>query len=172
MIAAGWFLAGALAALAGVVLFGFWQYRKAARAPLPDVPPERRLHRPGPYRAKPEVDVEFLDEQDQVIGSVTVELMVKIAASGLLVTTTNHVDFHHTGPRVITIHAWQMWVGDDCLTTAIPPVRLGPNDTYRLLNLNIPIRLTNDIWFGPDNGGDDDPQPTPPLPSGQKERVR
>jgi hypothetical protein len=173
LFAVAWFLAGALAALVGVLCLGYWQYRKA-KGSQPNVlsSPEHRWERSGPYRAKPEVDVEFLDKDGQAIGSVTAELVVKVASSGLLITTTHYVDFLHTGPREVVIHAWQIWVGNESLTAPIPPVKLGPTDTYRLKNLNIPIRLTNDIWFGPGDGGDDDPQPTPPLPSGHKEKVR
>jgi hypothetical protein len=172
MIAAVWFFTGCLATLAGIVFTVLWQHRKAARAPLPTVPPERRIHRPGPYRAKPEVDVEFLDAQGQSVGSVTVELVVRIAASGLLIAAARPVYFLNDQFRVVVIHAWQLWIGDDCRVAPIEPVTLQAGDTYRLNGLNIPVRLDNDIWFGPDNGGEDDPQPTPPSPSGQKEKVQ
>jgi hypothetical protein len=134
---------------------------------------EQPMRRPGPYRAKPEVDVELLGAHGELLTSVPVELVVKIAATGLLVTTAGPIDFRIT--RQAVVHSWQFWLGDECLRSPqTHPAHVGAGDTFRLNSIEIPVKVGPGIWFGPgSNDGGDAPQPTPPLPqSGQKERVR
>jgi hypothetical protein len=122
--------------------------------------------RVGPFRGKPEVDVEFFNVAGDSCGSSTVGLGLRINDRGILIISDTRVGF--TAPRRMTLGGYRVWVGSDMLEAKIDPVPLARGDTY-LLALNLPIRIGRDIGHDPgrDHGP---PRPNPPLPQSDKLR--
>ena len=127
--------------------------------------PMTEKDRSGPFRGKPEVDVEFFDVHGNACGSSTVELGLRINDRGILIISETRVGF--TAQSELDVGGYRVWVGSDALDAKIDPVPVRLGDSY-MLALNLPIRLGRDIDHGPDDRGP--PRPNPPLPQTDKQR--
>jgi len=115
--------------------------------------------KPGPYRGKPEIDIEFLTADGEPVGTVTAPLEVVVSSQGLLVRTTGPVNFINRGPA-IHIAAWRVWVGDVVIESRLPNLTyLDTGYSYRINHINFPIKLIGDFDFT--NGGHRPNDPTP-----------
>lgn len=120
----------------------------------------------GPFRATPEVDVEFRDPDGEPVGIVTAMLVARIASRGLMVCTEAPVGF--MAPTKITIASWRIWIGDVCLDSQLPePAVVEQGDIYVMAEIQIPVILGRpDIenrWLGrpPDDSPPDPPRSEP-----------
>jgi hypothetical protein len=126
----------------------------------------------GPFRNKPEIDVELLDDEGQSIGQSTVELIVKINSKGIVVRNVAPVDVLIQKNSYLT--AWAVWVGDDRLESPVTPPRfLGAGDTFRFNNVLIPVTLNApNIRLDPNGRGPIPPEPQPSPTSTSKQSVK
>jgi len=124
--------------------------------------------RSGPFRGKPEVDVEFFDVHGNACGSSTVELGLRINDRGILIISETRVGF--TAQSDLDVGGYRVWVGSDVLEARVDPVPLHAGDTYALA-LNLPIKLGRDIGHDPSGRDQGPPRPMPPDPSRAKQGV-
>jgi hypothetical protein len=138
--------------------------RLTAPTYVPSVP-MTETDRVGPFRARPEVDVEFFDTQGDSCGSSSVELGIRINERGILIISETRVGF--CAPRRMTLGGYRVWVGDDMLEKKVHPVSLNQNNQY-MLAFSLPIRLGRDIGHDPDDRGP--PRPNAPTPQSDKQQ--
>ncbi len=122
-------------------------------------------HKP---RGEADIDIEFLGENDEPVGTVTARLgKVKIVSEGLFIST-NEIWF--TAPRKITIHAWRVWIGDHEMYAKLPsPPTIDEGDIYVLRNITIHTKIVGGIDFGPNGGGGGRPvKPRPKIKQDEK----
>ena len=122
-------------------------------------------HKP---RGEADIDIEFLGENDEPVGTVTARLgQVKIVSDGLLVSTP---EIYFTAPRRMTICAWRVWIGDHELYAQLPrPPTLYEGDTYILTPIAIRTTIVGGLDFGPNGGGGGRPvEPRPKTKQDEK----
>ena len=138
--------------------------------PPPEPEPKlARVQRPGPYRAEPELDVDFLGPDGEPIGSVTVRMSLKVSATGMLIASDYATAFIADEP--VTIAAWRIWIGDEVLESKLPePIKMHAGDGYQLNRIVCPVTIRGGIDFGPDD--DDEPPPDPVTPPTAKTKER
>lgn len=151
--------------LAAQLIEDLWSEVQRLSAPtyVPSVP-MTDADREGPFLGKPEVDVEFHDDQGNACGSSTVGLEMRINQRGLLIISETQVGF--TAERPLTVTGYRVWVGGDMIEATVDPMSVPQGATYAL-ELNIPIKLGRDIDHG--HGRQDGPsRPPPPTPDKTK----
>lgn len=115
----------------------------------------------GPFRADPEIDIEFFDDLGEIMGTSTAKMTVLINKFGLVVKGTSMFKT----PRRAKVAKYTVWVGDTAMNGLIdPPRMMYVNDVY-MQHFNIPITLKHDKPWR------DRMTPPPPPVTGQDEKT-
>jgi hypothetical protein len=90
----------------------------------------------GPFRAKPEVDIEFVDIDGNALAETVALVEPKINASGLVIEIHTML----SAPGEINIHGFNLWVGNQFLPCRVEPRTLHKGD-HADLKIRFPIKL-------------------------------
>ncbi len=117
----------------------------------------------GPFREKPEIDVEFHNPAGEPVGDTVAVLEVRINARGIVL----HGSIRFTAPDNLIVGGYVVWIGDQRMTAKMNSRDLQKGDTY-CIEFDIPISLTGEI----DNRDRGPPEPVPPPVPQTREPAR
>jgi hypothetical protein len=114
----------------------------------------------GPFLAEPWIDVEFFDTQGNACGSDSAMLEIRLNEHGILIISDRQVGF--TAQTAVTLGGYRVWVGEEMRQVSIPARNIVAGVWYGI-ELNLPIRIGQDIGHSDDGSNRGPPRPIRPT---------